>query len=196
MEIENYENEDFETKSETGEIQEEPKDISYFASAMRAEVAEDEEGERTGEESIQNNSESEKGAENIQPRKPSESTVGLLLSILTGHTDTASLSIIKKIHDLLGRVGKRGLDEKGKAYIEDLIKDLNERAPQLATLVDEVFANYGFDLNENIPPEIPLAAHFLVTGYRMNSINKELRAMNSQTENDHSNHNPKEKPWQ
>ena len=118
-------------------------------------------------------------------------TLSKFLNIFTKGNSSPYVFIIEKIHSGLGRIGKRGLDEKGKSEISNLIQELNKTAPQIAELLEEIIQDYGYDLDMEIPREMALLGYLALSAYQINkaNIHHKKRMINENKKNESSVNN-------
>lgn len=125
---------------------------------------------------------------------PSGFNLGDLLSLLGENNDSPYVSIVEKIHALLGQVGKKGLDNEGKAAIDSLVKDLNKYAPKIGPLIQRLIQDYGYNLDAEIPLEFALGGYVAFVGFRLQATRKEF--LKVQTNEKKEENSKEEKPWQ
>lgn len=124
------------------------------------------EGEATGVES------------NDAPKSPPY-TLGRFFKLFGSQVDTPYVFIIEKIHSLLGQYGKSGLDAQGKADIETLVSELNKTAPEVGQVLSEIFNDYGYDIDMEIPREFAIIGHTAIAAWRIHQIKQiNLKRMN------------------
>ena len=133
-------------------------ETSKYTSLIESESNKDEQGNGQGN----NNADQASNAENS-----TKFTLGDLLSMFGTDTDSPYVSIVQKMHELLGQAGKKGLDDEGKAAIDLLIKDLNKFAPKIGPLIERVVQQKGYDLGVEIPIEYALIGYTGFVGFRI-----------------------------
>lgn len=106
-------------------------------------------------------------------------TLGDLLGLIGGSGDSAYVSLVSKLHELLGEAGKKGLDEEGKKAINSLVQDLNKFSPKIGPIIQRAIQQYGYDLDVEIPIEGALIGYFGFVAYRINSTRNELLKIKS-----------------